>query len=269
MPRHSFTAYSQNFRCRDGFLNHRHVAVLAALFFAKVALQPLLIRHLLRKLADLLSSGSQRRGDQRVAGRAQFRLPDVIALGRTVSARRRSHDAVLPVFDFKRPIFFALAQVADCIHDESANQAFARSQLLFGDLVAKRARDAVLSHPVQTVIRAKRKMRENLAFVSIEFGLIASHRHVAFRALIFDHGLGLGMIDRLAAHARLPVRIPRRVCHHCGSPGKSDRDVLAGRRRKPVVACETAIRCLKQFFLDLVILFRKEDGCCCERRTEP
>ena len=99
-------------------------------------------------------------------------------------------------------------------------------------------------------------MRENLAFVPIEFGLVTSHGHVALRAFVFDRRLGLWMIDGLTAHARLPVRIPCRIGHHCRAPGESDRDVLAGGRGKTVVTSEASIGCLKQLLLGLVIRFR-------------
>ena len=50
---------------------------------------------------------------------------------------------------------------------------------------------------------------------------------------------------RLAPHARLPVRIARRVRHHAGAPVEADRDILARGGQQAVVAGEAAVRGLK------------------------
>ena len=68
-----------------------HVAALAALRVAIFAVQPLLIRHLLRQLADRFAGLVERRGEQRVARRAELRPLDVRA-SRRHEARRRAHD---------------------------------------------------------------------------------------------------------------------------------------------------------------------------------
>src|SRR5206468_10452648 len=68
VTRHSFSKLTQRIRHSHHFFNNRHVTVLAGLLFTEVAIQPFLIWHLLRKFADLLSSGPQSRCDQRMTG---------------------------------------------------------------------------------------------------------------------------------------------------------------------------------------------------------
>ena len=57
--------------------------------------------------------------------------------------------------------------------------------------------------------------------------------------------LAAGMVDRFAAHARLPVRVARGVGHHARAPVEADRDVFAGRRGQAVVAGDAAVGGLK------------------------
>src|SRR3979411_3222275 len=54
------------------------------------------------------------------------------------------------------------------------------------------------------------------------------------------------MIDGLAPHARLPVWIARRVCHHARAPLGTDGHVLSTARGQTVVTCKATVRCLKQ-----------------------
>ena len=83
-------------------VDHRHVARLAALLFRLVrAVLPLEVHHLLGKLSDHLALRIERLGDERVAGRAQFGLPDVVAL-RRLELRRRPHDRRQTLLDVER-----------------------------------------------------------------------------------------------------------------------------------------------------------------------
>src|SRR4029077_2395908 len=119
--------FTERIRDTNRFVNLRHVAVLTALLINVVAGQPFLIRHLLRDLPDHLPAGSQRFGDQRVAGRAQFRLPDLLAVGGTEASRGGSHDAPLPFLDLERAKLVALASLMGGINDEPADEAIARA----------------------------------------------------------------------------------------------------------------------------------------------
>src|SRR5437867_5457364 len=71
VTRHSFSELTERVGDPHHLFNDRHVAVLAGLLFPEVAVQPFLIWHLLRELADLLSSWTQGSGDQRVTGRSE------------------------------------------------------------------------------------------------------------------------------------------------------------------------------------------------------
>src|SRR5262245_47900771 len=109
---------------------------------------------------------------------AQLRLLNVVAFGRLIPARRCPHNPVLPVLNFVRAIYFAFAFAARRIYDKSANPAVAGSQLVFTDLMTNRARDAVSGQLVHPAVGARRDVGEDLALVSLEFGLVTSHRHV-------------------------------------------------------------------------------------------
>ena len=57
VARHSFAKFAEGIRDANHFFNHGHVAILAALLFFKIACEPLLIRHLFGKFADLRPPG--------------------------------------------------------------------------------------------------------------------------------------------------------------------------------------------------------------------
>ncbi len=82
----------------------RHVAILTAALVAEIAMQPLLIGHLLRQGTDLVSVGVQGLGDERVAGCAELGSADVITSGRHEVAGGRVHDSLQPGVDVERPV---------------------------------------------------------------------------------------------------------------------------------------------------------------------
>src|SRR6202158_3811137 len=74
---------------RHGYrpVHHWHMAVLAGLLGRVVAMLPLLERHLLRELRQLLTLRPKRRSVQRMAGPAKTRIAHMVALRREVSGR--------------------------------------------------------------------------------------------------------------------------------------------------------------------------------------
>src|SRR5262249_20932138 len=127
------------------------------------------------------------------------------------------------------------------VDDKATDEAFARSKFFLRDLMAQRARHAILSQLVDLLVGVEIQMRENLALFAFISGLVARHRHVTFRAFVLDFGFRYGMVDRFATHAGLPIRITRGIRHHRWTPGKSDRDVFATRSRKTVVTSKATI----------------------------
>ncbi len=86
MPRHALAELAKRAGDPHRLLDRRHMTALAALRVTKVAVEPLLIRHLFGELADLLAVGTEGGGDQGVARRTEFRLPHMLPLGRLISA---------------------------------------------------------------------------------------------------------------------------------------------------------------------------------------
>ena len=81
VPRKPAAWFAEHGRNGDVFFDARHVAVLAAAGFLVVAVEPFLIRHLLRQFADDLALRVEGRGEQGMAGCAQFRgLDDLLVL---------------------------------------------------------------------------------------------------------------------------------------------------------------------------------------------
>ena len=143
VPRHALARDAEHARDRHRLLHHRHVARLAALRVLEIAVQPLLIGHLLGQAADRRAARSQRVRDERVARRAQLRLPDVLGLRRPVSLRRAAHDARVPRLDFERTVLRPFVRIRRGGDDEAAVEALARAEPLLADLMAHRARHAV------------------------------------------------------------------------------------------------------------------------------
>src|SRR5207253_6707735 len=156
-------------------LNYRHVAGLAALLFAEIAVQPLLIGHLLVERAHFFAARAQGLGDQRVTGGAELRFLDVLTVIRLKPTRRSLHDARLPFFDVEGAILGPRALAVRLVNDKPAVEALARSQLFFADLVTYRAGHAVGGLFAGRVIRVERQVAEYLALTSLLFGFITSY----------------------------------------------------------------------------------------------
>ena len=131
---------------------------------------PLEIGHLLGDLADHFAARTERFREERVARRAQLRLPDVRGL-RLPELRRGVHDRRQSLVDLERaedrPGLVdprGLAERPHGAHDVAAGEARRRSQLLAGDLVTDGAGHAVVREPVVPGgARSHRQVREDLA----------------------------------------------------------------------------------------------------------
>src|SRR5207247_11110699 len=148
---------------RHPLADHGHARRLTALLTPVVALQPLLIPHLLRETADDASIRTSSIGEQRVARGAELRLTHVIVLHRAKSLRRTSHDPRLALFNHVRSIFGTVVVAVGRIDYESAVEAFAGPQPLPADLMAHGTRNAVFGPAAGRVVGRERKMREHVA----------------------------------------------------------------------------------------------------------
>src|ERR1700716_695438 len=158
---------------------------------------------------------------------------------------RGLHQALMPDVDSEGTVLRTLVIAVGSIDGESAIEALARAQLFFRDLMTHRAGDAVFGGSVVLVVRIKWEMCEDLRLAVLGLCLQVNDGHVAYRALVFDHRFRLGMIERLAAHTALPVRIARRIRHHTGAPIEADGNVLTRFRSHSIVAGNAPVRGMK------------------------
>ena len=244
MPRETGAGLAEDRRDRDVLFHHRHVARLAASRLLVVAVQPFLVRHLLRQLADHLALCVERLGEERVARRAQFRRANVLGFHR-LKRRRRLHDRGVSLVDLERTKDVTRAGRGFLVDLEPPDETFPLAQILVGDLMTDRAGHAIVRQPIVALAQVRRQVGERFPFAAGQPGFVPHHRHVADGAFVLDERGSGGVIAELAPHTGHPVRIAAGVGHHAGPPVGADRDVLAGRRRDAVVAGKTAIRGLK------------------------
>ncbi len=141
--RQPIAVVAEHRRHPNGPGNLRHVARLAAPPFAgERAVAPLLIVHLLGQRTDDAAVRTEGFGDERVAGRAELRLPDVLAL-HLLEPGHRVHDAPAACVGRERTERAARAGRQRRGQREIAVESFARSEPVGGDLVTDGARHAV------------------------------------------------------------------------------------------------------------------------------
>ena len=232
--RHSHRAFDQ-----------RHVARLAApLLLEERAVAPLLVVHLLGQRTDRAPVGTQGFGDERVARRTELRFADVLPR-RLLESARRVHDATASGVDLERAERPAHAVRERRGDTEVAVEAVARAEPVGSDLMADRARDAVGGQSAErrlTGAPGDGQVREHLALAARGARDLLRRRHVARGALVLDVGRPRRVVESLAAHAGMEVRVARRVGHHGAAPARADRHVLAGRRHEVVVADDAVAR---------------------------
>src|SRR5215510_10208294 len=115
-----------------------------------------------------------------MTGSAQFRLPYMLAFRRAIAGGGRSHNAIVAIVNFERSEFFAFTSHAGCIDDEPTDQTLPRSELVFLNLVAKRAGNTILTETSHAIARIGSESGEDLTKSPLVAGLIPSHRHVTF-----------------------------------------------------------------------------------------
>ena len=127
--------------------------------------------------------------------------------------------------------------------------------------MADGARDAVGRQPLQfrSAGSGDRQVSEDLSFAASGVRDLLRHRHVARRALVLDVRRLLGVVDRLAPNACLPVRIPRGIRHHRRAPGRADRDIFTVRRQELVVARQAVVGVRKQRQVRMRVLLPRRD----------
>ena len=148
VPRKTRARLSKNTRNRNVFLHYRHMTRLATFRIFVFAMQPLLIRDLLRQLADHFARRIERLGQQRVTSGAQLRRTDLFAFLR-LKLHRRFHDGCVALVDFKRPVLVTLALRRLFVDLEAAHIARGRAEAFLGNLVAHRTRYAIVRQAVR------------------------------------------------------------------------------------------------------------------------
>src|SRR6202049_2138828 len=141
--------------------------------------------------------------------------------------------------DVERPMLGVIALIRR-IDYEITDEAGRSPEILFRNLMAYRAGDAVFSLRVALFVRIKRKVREDLRLFILHARLIFHDGHVAMRAFVLNVSFYLGMIKRLAPYTSLPGRIARGGRHNAGAPIKTDGEVFSRFRLHTVVAGDTA-----------------------------
>src|SRR5262245_65353293 len=126
------------------------MTALTALFGSVVAVLPLEKRHLFRQPPDRLSSRTERRREQGMAGRAHFGLPDVHPLGWHHSGCR-IHDACLSTLDLERTEHRSLFERRRAVDDVTASETFRRAEPFGPNLMADGARHAIGGQQVDVV----------------------------------------------------------------------------------------------------------------------
>src|SRR4029079_4540740 len=104
MPVHALAWLAVQRSHRYPLLHHRHMAVLASLLSRVVAMLPLLERHLLRELRQLLTLWPERCSVQRMATPAKTCIAHMVAPGWEVRRGRGVHHGLVPFVDVEGPI---------------------------------------------------------------------------------------------------------------------------------------------------------------------
>ena len=194
-----------------------------------VAVQPLLIGHLFRQLADRpgpAASSACVKSVWQVAHSSESRMC-VPSVGLNVADEIITRG--LAVLDLERTVDRPLAGWPRRVDLEAADEALALAEVVRRDLMADRAGHAVGGQAIAGLRLDERQVREHFALVARELRFVPRGRHVADRALVLDGRLGGRVIDDFPPDARLPVRIAGGVRHHARAPVVADRDVFAGR----------------------------------------
>jgi hypothetical protein len=119
----TFASDGQDAGNGGGRIDRRHVAVLAGLLVAVVAVQPFRIGHLLIERADFASARVARGRRQGMAGCAQLRRADVLRMLRLEAARGATHDLLEAGCNFVGPVFGVDVVRARWVDDKIAVEA--------------------------------------------------------------------------------------------------------------------------------------------------
>ena len=147
MPGEARAGLAKHRRDRHVLLHHRHVTGLAAPRPLVVAVEPFLIRYLLRQFADHPALLVQCLREERVARGAQFRGANLFAFHR-LERRRRLHDRGVALVGLERTIDAAFARRRFLIDLEAPDEAFPPAEILLRDLMTDRAGDPIVRQPV-------------------------------------------------------------------------------------------------------------------------
>src|SRR6266852_943590 len=98
-------------------------------------------------------------------------------LSRHKTARRRSHDPLMSLIDLEWTVLEMFVLVRRSADHEPAIETFTAAELLFADLMADRARDAILRLTALLLIGIEWKEREHLPVPAVQLREIAWNRH--------------------------------------------------------------------------------------------
>src|SRR6266851_4174072 len=170
------------------------MAVLAGLLGRVAAMLPLLERHLLRELRQLLTLRTKRRSEQRMAAPAKTRITHMVAPGREVRRRRGVHHGLVPFVDVEGSILGPLVVLDWFREDHISDEGRVRSQPRLLNLVTNRAGNAICCGAIPLWKLLQRKTRQDPSVPSRVAVRQPDGRHMADRAFILDRLLGLRMI---------------------------------------------------------------------------
>src|SRR6185437_10856104 len=119
------------------------------------------------------------------------------------------HHTLMPLIDDEGAILRTLVYVVEACERDIAVERLRRSQSRLLHLVAHRTGDAIRRRAIPARWGREWQVRKDLRLLSFRSRSEMRQRHVTCRALIFDRRLRAGVVDRLAPHAALPVRIAR------------------------------------------------------------
>jgi hypothetical protein len=165
----------------------------------------------------------------------------VFVLRRAEAFRGGLHDLRVSHINLKGTILRPVICCLRSVHHEPAIEAVRSAEPLFADLMAHGTRHAVFRLLALLVLRGEWKMGKHLALHAVKVRFVSCHGHVADGTFVFYVRLGLGMINRFAPHACLPLRVTSGISHHGRAPVETDGDVFTRRRKKTVVTRDTAV----------------------------
>src|SRR5207302_6789184 len=120
----AFALFAEHARDLNLPVDLRHVAILTALLVSVIAVDPLRVRYLFGKGANHFTARAQGRGDECVAGGAQFGFADMLAFLGAITLGGRPHDGDLAFLNLEWAVLRSIAVRAGTVDHEAAVETF-------------------------------------------------------------------------------------------------------------------------------------------------